>query len=600
MQYGDIAILLRSANAVGGVYRQALSELGIPVGGAQSGGFFESVEVSTLMSMLAVMDNPHKDIALIAVLRSPALGFSPDELSMIRAADRKGDMYTALCAAAEENEKCRAFVEKLSALRSAAADMSAAELVWQLIEEFELLALCSAMDKGAQRRANLMELTELAESFEGGEYRGLHRFVLWLQALRDKGQEVSVGAGFDSAVQIMTIHKSKGLEFPVVFLSDTARRFNARDRQETVLVHPQLGLGPKLVDLKRRVKYPTLARSAISLRIEREDMSEEMRLLYVALTRAKERLFVTAAMKKPQEALDKAAAGITVPMAPELLSRAGSMAQWMIYSCLADGGEHLALSMHRAEDEAEAVPESMEGGRAGAAELETLRQRLSFVYPHQGAETLPSKLTATELKGRMEQDSDGEELVKSLSFSFRMPELSAEKRPMTATERGVASHLVLQYMDFEKGRSREGIKAEVQRLLEQGFISDREAGAVNVSAIERLFKSELGRRMLSAQNPLREFRFSLLLPAEDFGAGGQGDELLLQGVVDCCIEEEDGLVIIDYKTDSVRTAEDIRSRGEHYRPQLMAYARALGRILNKSVKECVLFFLAAGEEYRIM
>ena len=601
MEYGDICILLRSANAVGGVYRQALSEKGIPAGGAQSGEFFQSVEISTVMSMLSVMDNPHKDIALIAVLRSPALGFTPDELSMIRSADKNTDFYSALQLAAETDDKCRDFISRLSALRSAAADMSAAETVWQIIEEFDLLAICSAMEDGARRRANLMELCELAESFEGGEYRGLHRFVLWLQALRDKGQEVSAGGSFDSAVQIMTIHKSKGLEFPVVFLSDTAKKFNARDRQETVLVHPVLGLGPKLVDLKRRVKYPTLARSAISRRIEREDLSEEMRLLYVALTRAKERIYITAAIKKPYDFIEKAEAAVSVPMAGETLSKAGNMMTWLVYSCIADGGEHLEMRVCPIEGGSGKDAVSGDSAQVDEAALMELERRLSFRYPHGAAQNMPSKLTATELKGRENEDDegDGESLVKSLNFSFPMPDLGGEDRPLRATERGVATHLVLQYMDFEKGRSRNGIKGEIQRLEAAGFISPREAKAVNVSAIERLFASDTGARMLRAKEALREFRFSILMDAEDIQPEAAGEELLLQGVVDICIDEGDGLVIIDYKTDAVRTAEEIASRAEHYRPQLMAYAKAQGRILKKPVKECLLFFLSTGEEYRI-
>ena len=598
MEYGDVAILLRSANAVGGVYRQALSDLGIASGGAQSGEFFRSVEVSTLMSMLTLLDNPHKDIALIAVLRSPALGFTPDELGMIRAADREGDLYSALLCAAEENEKCRGFVERLSRLRSLCADMSAAETVWQVIEEFDLLAICSAMDDGARRRANLMELTELAESFESGEYRGLHRFVLWLQALRDKGQELSTGGSFDSAVQIMTIHKSKGLEFPVVFLSDTAKKFNSRDRQETVLVHPKLGLGPKLVDLERRVRYPTLARTAISRRIEREDISEEMRLLYVALTRAKERLYITAAVKKPYELIEKAEAALSLPMPAQTLSRAGNMMTWLLYACLADGGRKLDMNVYPIEAATGGETGAFERSVADAEILSELKRRLDFVYPHAAAQSLPSKLTATELKGRMEADPDGEKLVKNLNFSFPMPELSGEDRPLRAAEKGVATHLVLQYMDFAQGRSREGIKREIKRLEAQGFISAREAGAVNVSAIERLFASGLGARMLRAEKKLREFRFSILLDAEKFAPGAAEEKLLLQGVVDCCIEESDGLVIIDYKTDSVK-GEELKARAEHYRPQLMAYAEALARILKKPVKECTLFFLSSGEEYKL-
>ncbi len=295
LQYGDIAILLRSGNAVGPAYCRALAEQGIPVAAVQGGDYFASVEISTLVSMLAVLDNPHQDIPLIAVLRSPAFGFSADALSAIRGADRQSDFYTALKAAAETDKACRAFLEKLERLRDLAADLPMAELVWLLLTELDLLALCSAMRDGAQRRARLMAFIELAERYEGSGYRGLHRFVLWLRRLSEKGQEPALGGAESSAVQIMSIHKSKGLEFPVVFLCDTARRFNRQDSRDTVLVHPELGLGPKLTDTQRHVEYPTLARNAIKLRLEREMLSEEMRLLYVAMTRAKEKLYLTCA-----------------------------------------------------------------------------------------------------------------------------------------------------------------------------------------------------------------------------------------------------------------------------------------------------------------
>ena len=599
MEYGDVAILLRSANNVGGVYRQALLDAGIPVGKAQGSGFFTRVEISTLLSILALLDNPHKDIPLIAVLRSAAFGFTPDELSEIRAADRDADLYTALEKAAEEQEKCRDFLARLSALRAACSDLSAAETVWEIIERFDLLALASAMPDGRQRRENLMAFVTLSEGFESTGYRGLHRFNLWVQAMAEKGQEPAAGSASASAVQILSIHKSKGLEFPVVFLCDTARRFNQSERAETVLIHPELGLGPRVVDLQRRVRYPSLARLAISKRQERESLSEEMRLLYVALTRAKERLFVTAAYKDPEKELEKLRPLARPPIPPETLARAGCLASWMMSACLADAGEHFALQICDGGEPDDAKTEAAPACPADPEAAAELRRRLSFVYPHSAAVALPSKVTATELKGRAEDDPDADALVKPTSFSFRMPELGTLERPLTATERGVATHLVLQYMDFSLGRSREGIKREIARLCAARYLSEREAEAVNVSAIERLFASPLGKRMLRAKEKLREFRFSLLLDAETLYSGTEGEKLLLQGVVDCCLIEEDGLVIIDYKTDRVRTEEEIASRAAHYRGQLTAYAAALSRILQRDVKECVLFFLTAGKAVKV-
>ena len=341
MDYGDVAILLRSPNRTGGIYREALLNAGIPVGSAQGSGFFTTPEVSLALAVLSVMDNPHKDIPLIAVLRSAAFGFTPDELSYIRAADRDADLFTALEVAGERDEKCRAFLARLAALRAEAVDLSAGETVWLVIERLDLLALCSAMDDGARRRENLMALVELAGSFESTGYRGLHRLTLWVQALAEKGQEPAAGGGAGSAVQILSVHRSKGLEYPVVFLCDAARRFNTRDRSATVLVHPELGLGPRVVDLKNRVRYPSLARLAIAKRQEREDKSEEMRLLYVALTRAKERLFVIGACKDPEKTLEKAES-TAAALSPETLMGASSWLGWLLPACLADGEAHFA------------------------------------------------------------------------------------------------------------------------------------------------------------------------------------------------------------------------------------------------------------------
>lgn len=600
MEYGDIAILLRSVNTVGGIYRRELAAQGIPVSSGQSGGFFSSVEVSTLLSLLAVIDNPHQDIPLIAVLNSPVFGFSAEELSDIRAGCRDGDFFSALERRGEENEKCRDFLAWLEELRAAVPDMPASELVWRLIEGLDMLAICSAMSDGSRRRARLMELVELSERFEGTGYRGLHRFVLWLKKLSERGQEPALGAETASAVQIMSVHKSKGLEFPVVFLCDTARRFNRQDSRDTVLVHPELGLGPKLTDLKRRVEYPTLARNAIKQRLEREMLSEEMRLLYVALTRPKERLFVTAAMKDPEQAIQKAMPALSEPMAPEALAQAAAPINWLISAALLDEGKHLRLRVCGVPEDETKTAQEAEKLQAEPGLVEKLRRDLSFKYPYKDAEELPSKVTATELKGRGEPDEDAKSMAPRRRMPFRMPDFTKKDKPVTGAERGVATHLVLQYMDFSKSGDIEAVRGEIQRLRAARFLSDREADAVDAEAIVRLFASSIGRRMLCATHMEREFKFSLLCPAEQLYGRAKGEELLLQGVVDCFIEEEDGLVIIDYKTDYLKNAAEARERAGAYIPQVSAYARALGRICGKKVKECVLYFLSVGTEVSIL
>lgn len=594
LEYGDIAILLRTANSTGAAYRNALVQQGIPVASVQGGGFFTSVEISTMMSMLAIIDNPHQDIPLIAVLRSPVFGFTADELSAVRASDKRCDFYTALCEAAGTDEKCAGFIKMLAKFRAEAADMSAAELVWRLCGELDMLAICSAMSDGEQRRANLLELAELSERFEGSGYRGLHRFVLWLRRLAEKNQEPATGAATASAVQIMSVHKSKGLEFPLVFLCDVGHRFNKRDSQDSVLVHPELGLGPKLTDTVRRIEYPTLARHAIRLRLERETLSEELRLLYVALTRAKERLIITGILKDPEAAIEKSRAAVTRPMAPEVLASAQSMLDWLIYSAIADGGANITMTV--AEPLTAEPIRAQDAPVAGSDEgmISELARRLEFRYPHADAERLPSKVTATELKGRGEIDEDAQSVAPKPAPNFRRPDFEKIHRPATGAERGVATHLVLQYMDFARSGSLAEIEGEIARLLAEKFITRREAEAVDAGAIDALFRSQLGRRMLSAQSMRREFRFSLLCDADEVFGTAPGEEVLLQGVVDCCIEEDDGLVIIDYKTDRVSSRAAVEQRAEFYAGQLRAYAAAMERITGKRVRECVLYFLAAG------
>ena len=598
LDYGDIAILLRSANSVGGVYRRVLINHGIPVQSGQGGDFYTSIEVSTAISLLSIIDNPHQDIPLIAALRSPVFGFTADELSAVRAADKDTDFYGALRAAAKSDNKSAAFLQTLDQLRRQSADTSVEDLVWTLLGELDMLALCSAMPDGEQRRTNLLALTELAQRFEQSGYRGLHRFVLWLRRQSERGEEPARGAQSASAVQISSIHRSKGLEYPVVFLCNTARRFNKTDSRQTVLVHPELGLGPKFTDLRRRVEYPTLARNAIRQRLEREMLSEEMRLLYVAMTRPKERLIITAALPDPEARIEKLRLSIAGKLGAVQLGAASAPVDWLLLSILSGGD---AISYRICEpDEGETAEERAPVRTEPDAEtLHRLEENLSFVYPHRAAENLPSKLTATELKGRREADEDAQALsIDKPSFTFRRPDFARADKPLTGAERGTATHLVLQYMDFAAAGSLDAIKKEIERLRCIQVISEREAEAVDAAAIHTLFRSPLGQRMLRAEQREREFKFSLLVDAASLG-GAEGEEQLLQGVVDCCIIEDGALTVIDYKTDGVRTSEQIAARSAYYAGQLHAYAMALTRIFALPVKECVLYYLAAGEAVRV-
>ncbi|MCF0137270.1 MAG: helicase-exonuclease AddAB subunit AddA [Oscillospiraceae bacterium] len=595
-RYSDIAILMRSANSVGGVYRRALTEAGIPVMNGQGGSFFDSMEVSGILSLLTVVDNPCQDVPLISALRSPFFGFSADELSEIRAADRKSDFYSALLARAEENVRCGEFLDRLRSFRDCARDMELGAFIYRIYDELDAFAVCSAMRDGENRCANLNTLLEYAKRFEATGYRGLHRFTEWLGKLNERGEEPGRGST-GNAVQIMTVHKSKGLEFPIVFLCDTNRLFNRQDSRSAVLVHPELGLGPKVTDTERGIEYNSLARNAIKLRSDREMLSEEMRLLYVAMTRAKEYLFMTAAMKEPEEKLQKLMPLVTEPMSPEVLMSEASSAQWLMLAALADNAGRIRLNIccpERAE-ETESTAERLSDIKADEEIKKRIANYLAFRYVHDGAVGLPSKVTATELKSR-EEDPEVHSVAPGTKRSFRSPDFLRDKRPLSGTEKGTATHMVLQFMDYGRATDIEGIRAEIERLKAGGFISERQAQGVDAEAIRRLFASDIGRRIMNADAVSREFKFSLLCPAEDFFPGGEGESVLLQGVMDCCIEEEGELTVVDYKTDSVY-GEALEARAESYKGQLRAYALAAERMTGRRVRECVLYFLTAGRAF---
>ena len=605
--YGDAVILLRSANSIGPVYRAALEAHGIPVSAETSGGFYTSEEVSVLRSLLAVVDNPHQDVPLIAALRSPLFGLTADDLAAVRTCDREHDFYTAVTLAAETRDDCRDFLDVLARYRALSIELPLSEFLWHVVDDRAVMALTSAMPDGELRRRNVLLLLDLAQQFEQTGARGLHRFLLWMQRQETEGEEPAAPGSESRSVRILSIHKSKGLEFPFVFLCDTARLFNKSDTRASVLVHPALGLGPKCTDLEHGVEYPTIARQAIAAQLLTETLSEEMRLLYVAMTRAKERLVITGTVRDIGKTVSTLTATATVPLAPELLRAAQSPLHWLLQSALLDRDErflrrnyvYLTTDTAAGSTEAEAAPTLPEPDPALLAQLE---RTLTFRYAHAQAIDLPSKVTATELK-RLEAENTppedaGAPLLKGAprTQTFRRPDFSARERRLTAAERGTATHRTLQYLRFADAQTPEGIAAQVQALAARGQLTAREAQAVDTASLLRLGQTPLGAQLAAAEAAgtlRREFRFSLLCPAETFFPGADEEQVLLQGVVDAWFETKDGLVIVDYKTDRIRP-DAVPERTAYYAAQLRAYAGAMARITGRPVCRRTLYFLHCG------
>lgn len=614
----DIVILMRSPGPRLRHYARALTERGIPCATQENEDFFSAMEVAVMCSLLEILDNPRQDVPLIAVLRSPLAGFSPDRLALIRGRHPEGDFYEALAAFGEED--CEEFLTRLADLRSLARDMSVHRLIWRIYNQWNVLGVFGAMSGGGRRRENLVALYEHAKSFESAGYKGLFAFVTHLRRLLESGEQPVTASGASSGgVQIMSIHKSKGLEFPIVLLTDLGKRFNRADLQTPVLVHPRLGLGPLYIDLDRRIRYPTIAREAVSGLVSRESRSEEMRVLYVGMTRAKEKLILTAAMPAAGRRMKELGALSALPVPAETVDGGRSMAEWILLPLLRrwEAAPLRDLAGQEAEDfsltedalwqvflhkdtPGICLPAGTEAGGNSAADAPALpvnREALDFVYPYAAACTAPTKITATQLKGREKDREIVQETIQPyVRRDFSAPRFLSGRRPLTGAERGTATHLVMQHLPLKEDTD---VGAVVEDLAARRFLTREQAEAVDQAAVRRFLASPLASELRKADRVEREFRFSLLMPGEKyFPELDGGEEVLLQGVVDLFAVRDGGVTVVDFKTDYV-TEDTLPEKIAHYRPQLEAYSAALERILELPVKHRILYFFCAGQAVEV-
>ncbi len=614
----DVMILLRSPGSVLPHYVRALEEEGIPWAADGGGDMFETTEVRVALSILQIVDNPRQDVPLIAALRSPVYGFTADQLALLRA-DSGGDFYTALTRAAQGGDQpSRDFLEQLDQLRFGAGDRTCRQLIWHVYEQTNLLGIFGAMEGGERRQANLLALYALAGQLEESGCRTLFSFLLRLDRLRETGARLPApGAGGQGeGVSLLSIHRSKGLEKPVVLVCGLTRRLNRDDLMRPVLFHPVLGVGPRGLDQERMVEYDTAARRAVRRQLEREMMAEELRLLYVAMTRAREKLILTLALTEGIAALERLGEDLSVPVSPVVLEQQQSVGGWILLHALtrpeaaplrelAGLPEGTARELGPAWDirwvEGQPLARAEEGeGRFSDLPLapeedgqaEELAARLRWQYPHRAAD-LPSKLTATQLKGRVQDLEAAQEAVPASRRGqpISRPAFIARERGLSPAQRGTALHLAMQYLPLEGDHTPEGVERELDRLAEQGFLTALQREAVDGRRLSAFWTSALGRAMAASPLCRREFKFSLLVPASDYFPGGEDEEILLQGVIDAWFEENGAITVLDFKSDRVSPGGEL-SRAEEYRPQLEAYGKALSAILNRPVERMVLWFFA--------
>ena len=613
---GDIAVLLRSPKRRASALRAALAEYGISVRTEESTGLLATAEVGTIVSLLYVIDNPRQDVELIGALRSPLFGFSEERLGEIRLKDKKASFFDALALSAETDADSAEFLRTLQDLRLLAGDLPVYRLIWEIYTRTGALGLFAGMPGGTQRRQNLLSFLERARGFEQNGSRGLYRFVNLLRGMQENGDDFQIvrAQGGDGAVRILSIHKSKGLEYPVVILTDCAAQFNHSDLSSSVLIHPKLGVASKCRDLVRGVQYDTLDRRAFVEAQEQASMSEELRVLYVGMTRARDKLIMTGVSDRMESRIGNCAAMSGGDrLSPYLMAHVSSFLEWILSALI----RHPAAVQLRSAGGCPVVPdpglpEQIRFALRYAEEImSNSAKKEEAVVTWQPEELpdvpgplpearnvlidLPAKLTATGMKADFKSAETSEETTPPRpKRELRRPDFDRAAKGLTPAERGTAHHLFLQFCDFDICACGK-IEEEIARLKEERILAPEQADAIRSDRIERFFSSKLYDSFAAAK-VRREFKFSVVVPAADYYPAVTDPEetVLLQGVVDCLLETAAGFVIIDFKTDRVRP-ETAAIRAAEYAPQLEAYAVAVEKIFNRPVVAKKLFFLEVGQ-----
>lgn len=623
-RYRDIVILLRSTRGNAEAFAQALAQQDVPCYSDVGGGYFDTYEIRTLIAFLRVVSNPLDDISLAAVMRCGVYGFTDNELLTFRAEEKDGYFYDAVTAYVQRHDnalanKTQAFLDAFVSYRDAAKFMDTDEFLRYLADDTGYFAYIGTLSNPALRRANVRALFYRAQQFESGNFKGVFHFVRYVEKLKKNGSDgdsAKIIGEQDDVVRIMSIHKSKGLEFPIVFLSMCGKKFNTRDLTDPVLLHRELGLGLDYVDFEKRFSYPSAAKTAIRESLRMEGLSEELRVLYVALTRPKERLVLTgvyADAKKRLEQLAQAVAGQNQTLHPRVVFSAAGFLDWVLMALLRhssvleeyDTGTRIADSslfdIHVIPKEdiaagSHAVPrtvQTIEAGRQYSAYADEIRRRLSWRYPFAESNRLPSNVTVTELKRLLESMQEGEFRLFD-SIEIRKPRFMEPGEKITGARAGTVMHFCMQKICLTGDGKRDTIEAEIQSFYEAGFLTKEELESVDAGKISAFLHSPLGRELCASPKVCREVPFKLLVDAEALFGMAKGEEIVIQGTIDAYFWDANGkLVLLDYKTDKVRGSS--AKIGERYALQLRCYSYALEVLTGSPVARRCIYLFDTGE-----
>lgn len=642
LSYRHIVVLLRSMAGKADVLIQALQEGGIPSYAEQSGGYFAAVEVQVMLALLRCIDNPEQDLAMAAVLRSPLVGLDETALAGVRLAG-DGTLWQNLPAfvaslpdGVDEKEDLQQFMAAFDSWRTYSRRHGVAELLQRLYDDTAYVDFVGAMPGGDVRQANLKALYDRARQYEEAGFRGLFRYLQLMDKMKEDGLDLApakVVSEKEDVVRIMSIHKSKGLEFPVVFVADMGKAFNRRDTQDQILFHNRLGIGLKQYDPEWRMSYPTLIWSGIAAQLRWEGTAEEERILYVAMTRARDQLILTGHSSH----IDRDWQRWTSRLNP---AQAKSYFDWVMPAALAPFGAKADADYARPgaawQDAvwqvriAKAVPAGTveEGAYDGEPRLEALRcgdltgtpvpswldEQLSWQYAYPQAVRTAAKFSVSEVKRRYQElhsDELQDEAALSVpaaaviptapgeddAFAALPPWLAGEEAAVSGAQRGTALHKALQYITPAADQTTATLRREIDAFVRQGLLSREEAKLVYVPVLAAFCQSDIGRRMAESPELHREYPFTVLL------AGGNplpetetGEQILIQGVIDCLFREDDAWILVDYKSDRLETADAFRSR---YAVQLALYKRAVEQITHRPVEETYIYSLHLQQEIRL-
>ena len=642
LSYRHIVVLLRSMAGKADVLIQALQEGGIPSYAEQSGGYFAAVEVQVMLALLRCIDNPEQDLAMAAVLRSPLVGLDETALADVRLAG-DGTLWQNLPAfvaslpdGVDEKEDLQQFMAAFDSWRTYSRRHGVAELLQRLYDDTAYVDFVGAMPGGDVRQANLKALYDRARQYEEAGFRGLFRYLQLMDKMKEDGLDLApakVVSEKEDVVRIMSIHKSKGLEFPVVFVADMGKAFNRRDTQDQILFHNRLGIGLKQYDPEWRMSYPTLIWSGIAAQLRWEGTAEEERILYVAMTRARDQLILTGHSSH----IDRDWQRWTSRLNP---AQAKSYFDWVMPAALAPFGAKADADYARPgaawQDAvwqvriAKAVPAGTveEGAYDGEPRLEALRcgdltgtpvpswldEQLSWQYAYPQAVRTAAKFSVSEVKRRYQElhsDELQDEAALSVpaaavippapgeddAFAALPPWLAGEEAAVSGAQRGTALHKALQYITPAADQTTATLRREIDAFVRQGLLSREEAKLVYVPVLAAFCQSDIGRRMAESPELHREYPFTVLLAGGDpLPETETGEQILIQGVIDCLFREDDAWILVDYKSDRLETADAFRRR---YAVQLALYKRAVEQITHRPVEETYIYSLHLQQEIRL-